>query len=84
MATKTRSMRGPELAQIMETNGKEATINLNVTTSVLEVTIPRLNIETFRIRLVGDSPLICNRFTAKARQQMLEKHMKVARQAKEA
>lgn len=48
------------------------------------VTIPGLQIATFKLTLVGDSPLICNRFSEKAKKQMLDKQMKVAKQAKAA
>lgn len=50
----------------------------------LLVNLPQLQIRTMKITLVGDSSLICNRFSEKAKQQMLDKQMKKAKQAKEA
>jgi hypothetical protein len=48
------------------------------------VALPALQISTFKIKLVGDSSLICNRFSNKAKQQMRDKQRKAAKQAKEA
>lgn len=52
--------------------------------AVLTLDIPAPNIRLMRVTVVGDSPLICNRFSEKAKQQMLDKQMKKAKQAKEA
>jgi hypothetical protein len=46
--------------------------------------IPALNIQTISIKIVGDSPLICNNWSAKAKKEMLDKQMKRAKGAKEA
>lgn len=48
-----------------------------------QLTLPPLKIEVFQIRLVGDSPLICHAWSHKAKQQMLDKQQKKAKQAKE-
>ncbi|WCM88821.1 hypothetical protein [Acidovorax sp. NCPPB 3576] len=48
------------------------------------IELPRLAIEVIRIRLVGDSPLICHAWSEKAKRQMLDAQMKKAKQAKEA
>lgn len=48
------------------------------------ITIPPLNIQTMEIKLVGDSPVICHRWSDKARKEMLGKQMKQAKQGKEA
>lgn len=48
------------------------------------IALPALNIQTVRIRLVGDSPLICHAWSEKAKKQMLDAQMKVAKQAKQA
>ena len=48
------------------------------------VNLPKLELKTIKITLVGDSSLICNRFSEKAKQQMLDKQMKKAKQGKEA
>lgn len=52
------------------------------TETVIE--LPRLDIRMVKIRLVGDSPLICHAWSEKAKKQMLDKQMKKAAQAKEA
>lgn len=49
-----------------------------------EVTIPPIQIQTAKIRLVGDSPLICHAWSSKAKKEMLDKQMKKAKTAKEA
>lgn len=46
------------------------------------VSIPRIDIKTMAIRLVGDTPLICHRWSDKAKREMLQKQMKQAKQAK--
>lgn len=48
-----------------------------------QLTLPPLKIEVFQIRLIGDSPLICHAWSHKAKQQMLDKQQKKAKQAKE-
>jgi hypothetical protein len=48
------------------------------------ITLPRLSIKTIKLRLVGDSALICHAWSEKAKRQMLEKQMKIAQQAKSA
>jgi hypothetical protein len=48
------------------------------------IRIPELRIERMELRLVGDAPLICHRWSEKARQMMLDKQMKRAKSAKEA
>lgn len=42
------------------------------------VIVPPINIQTFNITLIGDSPLVCHSFSEKSMRQMLEKQMKVA------
>lgn len=48
------------------------------------IEIPRLNLTTVQVMLIGDSPLICHAWSHKAKQAMLDKQMKKGRQAKEA
>lgn len=48
------------------------------------IEIPRLNLATVQVCLIGDSPLICHAWSHKAKQAMLDKQMKKGRQAKEA
>jgi hypothetical protein len=48
------------------------------------IALPHLNLQLIKLRLVGDSPLICHAWSEKAKKQMLDAQMKKARQAKEA
>ena len=48
------------------------------------VTLPPLRIETIRVTLIGDTPLIVHRWSEKAIKQMLDKQMKKATAGKEA
>lgn len=48
------------------------------------ITLPALNIQFMKLRLVGDSPLICHAWSEKAKKQMLDSQMKKAKQAKAA
>lgn len=47
------------------------------------VEIPKLNIQTMRLTLVGDSPLIVHAWSQKAKQAMLDKQQKKASKGKE-
>lgn len=49
-----------------------------------EITIPALNIQLMDLTLVGDSILVTHSWSAKAKQEMLDKQMKKAKRAKEA
>jgi hypothetical protein len=46
------------------------------------ITLPALNIRTANLTLVGDSALICHKWSEKAKREMLDKQMKKAKQAK--
>lgn len=48
------------------------------------IELPPLNIQRTRIKLVGDSPLICHKWSDKAKEMMLGKQMKKAKSAKAA
>ncbi len=48
------------------------------------VELKPIDIRRFEITLVGDSPLICHRWSEKAKREMLDKQTKRAKQAKEA
>lgn len=48
------------------------------------IALPALNLQHIKLRLVGDSPLICHAWSEKAKKQMLDAQMKKAKQAKEA
>lgn len=52
--------------------------------SSTEIVLPEMDIQMLSFRLVGDSPLICHAWDTKAKQEMLDKQMKKAKQAKEA
>lgn len=53
-------------------------------TAETTITLPALNVQHMKLRLRGDSPLICHAWSEKAKKQMLDAQMKKARQAKEA
>lgn len=49
-----------------------------------EITIPQPAIAKLRVHIHGTAPLICHRWSEKAKKQMLDKQMKKATKAKEA
>lgn len=49
-----------------------------------EIEIPAINISEIEIVLIGDSSLICHRWSDKAKKEMRDKHMKKATSGKEA
>ena len=53
-------------------------------TTTEAISLPALDIRFLKVRVVGDSPLICHAWSEKARRQMLDKQMKKAQGAKEA
>lgn len=48
------------------------------------VEIPAIEIKTFQLKLVGDTPFISHAWSEKAKREMLEKQMKKATKGKEA
>lgn len=54
------------------------------TPKVQTVELLKLNIQTIKLRLVGDSPLIVHRWSEKAKKQMLDVQMKRAKTARAA
>ena len=46
------------------------------------IELPRLEIQHVNVTLIGDSPLICHAWSKKAKEEMLSKQMKKAKQAK--
>ena len=56
----------------MATKGKSTTVNL-----------PEINLQTFTLKIVGDSPLICHAWSKKAKEQILNSHLKKATSGKE-
>lgn len=55
-----------------------------MTTADTPIIIPKIDVRQMEITLIGDSPLICHRWSEKAKKQMLDKQMKKAKTAKEA
>lgn len=56
----------------------------STTANAVNIQLPALQIKTLSLMLIGDSPLIVHAWTEKAKRQILDKHMKKAKQAKEA
>lgn len=54
------------------------------TSATQKMEIPPLDIQTIRLTVVGDSSLICHQWSEKAKNEMLDKQMKRAKQAKAA
>ena len=52
--------------------------------AVQRIEIPRINVKRLSVTLIGDSALISHKWSEKAKKQMLDKQMKVAKTAKEA
>lgn len=50
----------------------------------LRIEIPKIDVGHLQITLVGDSPLISHKWSDKAKKQMLDKQMKVAKKGKDA
>ncbi len=48
------------------------------------IEIPRIDVREMKIAVVGDSPLICHKWSDKAKKMMLDKQMKKPKAAKEA
>lgn len=57
-------------------------MSVQATSTAIE--LPQLNNKTMEITLIGDSPLIVNAWSMKAKQEMLDKQMKKAKIAKSA
>jgi len=50
----------------------------------VQVELPKLNIQTMQVTLIGDSSLICHAWDSDTKREMLEKQMKKAKQARKA
>ena len=50
----------------------------------VQVELPRFDLRTMTVSLVGDAPLICHAWSTKAKKEMLDKHMKKAKASKSA
>lgn len=57
---------------------------MNAINESVTLSIPRIDVRTMFVTLVGDSPLICHAWSAKAKREMLDKQMKKPKAAKEA
>lgn len=44
--------------------------------------IPNIDVQTLQVTLIGDSPLICHKWSEKAKKEMLDKQMKKAKTAR--
>lgn len=53
-------------------------------TQALTIELPKLDVRTLEVTLVGDSPLICHAWSKKAKDSLLSKQMKKAKAAKAA
>jgi hypothetical protein len=78
MATRTTRAALPTNGTTAPTEAVEGTLVRG------QVEIPRITIQEMTLLLIGDSPLICHRWSEKAKQQMLDKQMKRATEAKAA
>lgn len=56
----------------------------NENQETLAIEIPRIDLRTLTVTLIGDSPLIVHAWSEKAKRQMLEKQMKKASSGKDA
>lgn len=50
----------------------------------LPISIPKIDVRQMEVTLIGDSPLICHRWSEKAKKEMLDKQMKKAKTARQA
>lgn len=69
--------------QAEEVEGQEVEKEAEVS-EVKGITIPRRNYKVATITLVGDTPLIVNKFSSKAKQEMFDKQTKKAKTARAA
>ena len=61
-----------------------ATKKTTTTPQDVIVTLPRIKVATMTLGIVGDSTLICHKWSEKAKKEMLDKQMKKAKTAKAA
>lgn len=59
-------------------------INKEQLTTLINITIPPLQRKIFLLTLVGDSPLICHKFSKKVQTMMVQKQKKMPQEAKKA
>ena len=63
---------------------KTETNKMKKETTETTITIPKMQVQTMELTLVGDSALICHAWSSKAKQEMLDKQQKKAKTAREA
>ena len=61
-----------------------ATATKNGATPTMMIELPKLNLQTLKLRIEGRTPLISHRWSEKAKKEILDKQMKKAKQAKSA
>lgn len=69
---------------MVSTKVKNRIADASVSAPVENMTLPKMNIQKFEITLVGDSSLICHRWSEKAKKEMRDKQMKRATAARAA
>lgn len=91
MAARTRTTRNRVASAIEDTNGTHTEIpevpEVKVSAKTAEpkrIELPKLQIRSAKITIVGDSPLISHRWSEKAKKAMLDKQMKRAKPGKAA
>jgi hypothetical protein len=76
---KTTAKRAAPLQQTVEKRARNTSKNGGV-----DIELPKFDLRRMKIKLVGDSSVICNNWSANNRRQMLEKQMKQPQEAKAA
>jgi hypothetical protein len=67
-----------EKLKIMATKTAKETVSTESGANSLAISIPPISLETIKIRLIGDSPLIMHKWSAKSKKMMLDRQMKKA------
>ena len=70
-------------ADSAETTMAKVKVSKPVTSPAKPISLPDLDIREITIRIIGDSPLICHKWSEKAKKEMLNKQMGVATEGKE-
>jgi hypothetical protein len=71
-------------AKKTERNGDTAVAATDKPTVETKMVLPKMNLQIFQITLIGDSALICHRWSEKAKKEMRDKQMKRAKAVREA
>ena len=83
-AKRTTKTVGTAIGTTGTATGTTKTTGAETQTQTLVIELPPLSIRTVEITIVGDSPLICHRWSAKAKTAMLSKQMRRGVQARPA